>query len=92
MSVKLSIPAGISQKVTVSTTSAQSAAIAANSVTIYATVNVYVRQGSNPTAVSDGTDQFIPAETFVSLEGLITGNKLAIIGEGSGIAYLTPGA
>lgn len=92
MSVKLSLPAGISQKITVSTTSAQTTAIAQTSATIYATVNVFVRQGTNPTAVADGTDQFIPAETFVSLEGLIAGNKIAIIGESAGTAYITPGA
>ena len=92
MSIKLSLPAGISQKITVTTSSAQTAAIAANSATIYSTVNVFVRQGTNPTAVADGTDQFIPADTFISLEGLTAGNKIAIIGEGSGTAYITPGA
>lgn len=52
-----------------------------------------MRQGSNPTAVSDGTDQILPANNWVRLENLTIGNKLAFkTASGSGTVYLTNGA
>lgn len=92
MSLVLDLAAGKSQKIAVSTTSAQSAAINASTCSIYTDVDCYIRQGANPTALADGTDQFVPAGTFVRLTGLATGNKLAIIATASGTVHLTPGA
>lgn len=90
---------GLSQAVSVSSTSAQSAAISA--VTVVSgeayvvatpTVDVFVRQGVSPTAVADGTDQFLMANVAYRL--LVTpGNKLAFKTSGSsGTVYLTPKA
>lgn len=81
---------GESQAVAISATSAQSSAIASGAVDVYATVECFFRQGPNPTALSDGTDQFLPATklTRVLLE---KGNKLAFkTTAAAGTAYLTP--
>lgn len=89
---------GQSSKVSISTTSAQSATFGAATdavpnqyVLVTPDVTCFMRQGVNPTAVSDGTDQIILANTtyrtFVN-----SGNKLAFItASGTGNVYLTPG-
>lgn len=85
---------GDSQAVAISTTSAQSAVIAADSATLYATTDCFVRRGSNPTAVADGTDQFVPANTLLRINGLTNDNlsKLAFkTATGTGTVYITPG-
>jgi hypothetical protein len=92
---------GTSQKVAISGTSAQSAAAAASSTEskgvpirylLTADVNCFVRKGSNPTAVSDGTDQILIANQTYRVE-LMDGEKLAFITTAaSGNAYLTPRA
>lgn len=92
MSVILDLVPGKSQKVVVSSTSAQSAAIESTSCVVYSDVDCYVRQGSNPTAVADGADQFIPAGAFIRLSGITRGNKLAFISLTGGLVHLTPGA
>lgn len=52
----------------------------------------FIRKGANPTAVSDGTDQYIPANTPVHVE-LLVGEQLAcILASGTGNAYFTPNA
>lgn len=90
-----SIPAlsgGQSQSVSISSTSAQSAAITAGFATVYSTVDCFFRQGSNPTALSNGTDDFIPAGNKLRISGITSGNKLAFITSGSsGTVYVTPG-
>lgn len=83
---------GSSQLVSLSTASVSSAAIHSDTCVIYATANCFVRQGSAPTAVSDGTDQFIPASTFLRLR-IDKGNKLGLInaaGASAGAVYITP--
>ncbi len=83
---------GISQQVAMTTASAQSSVIT-NSKTLYvvATAACFVRQGTNPTAVSDGTDQYIPANVPMRLAGFATGNRLAcIVPTGTGTLYITP--
>jgi len=92
MSLTLDLAPGNSQKIAVSGVSAQSAPINASSCSIYSDVDCYVRQGAAPVAVADGTDQFVPAGSFVRLTGIARGNRLAIISNASGTAHLTPGA
>jgi hypothetical protein len=83
---------GTSQVVSISTTSAQSTAITTNTALVYSTVDCFMRQGANPTALSNGTDQIIPATTLLRVS-LTEGNKLAFItASGSGTVYITPGA
>lgn len=83
---------GTSQVVAVSTTSAQSTAINdVAHVLIYTNTAVAVRQGSNPTALTDGTDQVIPAGLY--RVAITPGNKLAFKTlTGTGNVYITPGA
>lgn len=84
---------GQSQVVAVSGTSAQSSAIS-RSKTLYlcSTVDCFVRQGSNPTALSNGTDQFLPAYIPMRFAGFTSGYKVAVIGVSgaSGSLYVTP--
>ena len=83
---------GQTNAVAISTTSAQSAAITEEKVLVYSTVFCFARQGTNPTALSNGTDQPIPAETLIRVP-VTSGNKLAFItATGSGTVYITPGA
>lgn len=83
---------GLSQALSISSTSAQSAVINAGSVVVTPTVDCFVRQGSNPTAVSDGTDMFLLGSVSYRLS-LPRGNKLAFkTTAASGTAYITPGA
>lgn len=83
---------GTSQVVAISATSAQSAAIASSRAVITPTVDCFVRQGSNPTALSDGTDQFLVGGQMYRVS-LTAGNKLAFkTATGTGSVYITPGA
>lgn len=72
------------------TTSQQSAVMNADYVYVFATAACFVRQGSNPTAVTDGTDIYIPANTPLRLN-ITRGNKLAFAASSSANIYLTPG-
>ena len=84
---------GTSQAVAISSTSAQSAAMNSPVALVYATVDCFARRGSNPTALSDGTDQFIPANTLLRISGIERGDKLAFkTTSASGTVYITPGA
>lgn len=92
---------GQSQKVALSTTSAQSTAITAPSghpagtpvpVLVLCDVPAFVRRGSNPAALNDGTDQILAAGTHYRVS-VMSGEKLAfILASGTGNAYITPGA
>lgn len=83
---------GLSQALAISSTSAQSAVINADSVIVTPTVDCFVRQGSNPTATSDGTDLFLLALNTYRL-GIPKGVKLAFkTTAASGTAYITPNA
>lgn len=86
----VALKGGTCAAVSVSTTSAQSAAITNGRVVIYSTVDVFMRQGSNPTALSDGTDQFIPAGTLLRIVDIEASNKLAFISTMSGTVYISP--
>lgn len=81
---------GTSQQLNVSTTSVQSAPIASPRVFVFSEVPCFMRHGSSPTAVADGTDQYLPGGTPVRL-ALPSGNRLAFISTGgTGKVYLTP--
>lgn len=89
---------GQSSKVAISTASAQTAAIVAvpgqTAVKAVFTpdVDCFVRRGTNPTAVSDGTDQLVKANNAYRCE-MLPGEKLAFItATGTGNVYFTPGA
>ena len=82
---------GQSQVVAVTTSSAQSSAIATSKTAVLcSTVDCFIRQGSNPTALSNGTDQFLPAYTPMRYAGITAGYKIAVIGTGAGNLYITP--
>lgn len=82
---------GLSQAVSISGTSAQSAVINASEVVVTPTADCFVRQGTNPTATSDGTDLFLLGLTSYRL-GIARGAKLAFKTTGAtGSVYITPG-
>jgi hypothetical protein len=54
-------------------------------------VPFWMRKGTNPTAVADGTDQYVPANTPIRVE-LMEGERIAAIAAGAGNLYFTPGA
>ena len=81
---------GTSAAVAISSTSAQSAAIASGMATICLTVAAFVRSGANPTALADGTDRYVPAGTLLRVN-IPPGHKLAFkTSAASGTAYVTP--
>ena len=91
---------GTSQKVAMSTTSAQSTAAAAATgeskgvpikYLITPDAACFVRKGPNPTAVAD-TDQYLSANQTYRVE-LMDGEKMAfIMASGTGNVYITPRA
>ena len=82
---------GRSQALAISSTSAQSAAINAPYALVTLTASGFVRQGSNPTATSDGTDIYLLSDVTYRLN-IQPGNKLAFRTTGSaGTAYVTAG-
>lgn len=89
---------GRSELVSVSATSAQSAAINGESVRVVSTVNVFARRGANPTAVVN-VDMMIPANTPTVLTGFNSVGteggagvveKLAFVAGGAGSVYISP--
>jgi len=81
---------GTCQSVAISSISAQSAAITAQLVHLTPTVDCFVREAASPTALSDGTDEFLMA--WVTQSKIITsGNKLAFkTTSASGTVYIAP--
>ena len=81
---------GTSAAVAISSTSAQSAAIATGCAVVYLTVDAFARSGSDPTALATGVDQIIPAATLLRLT-CKPGHKFAFKTSGAaGTAYVTP--
>lgn len=81
---------GTCQKVAISSTSAQSAAIDAHLVHVTPTVDCYVREGANPTALSNGTDHFLVANATQAFT-ITHDNKLAFITTAaSGSVHIAP--
>jgi hypothetical protein len=56
-----------------------------------ADVACWFRKGTNPTALADGTDQYVPANATIRIE-LMEGERIAAIAAGAGNLYFTPGA
>ncbi len=84
---------GQSQSVAISTTSAQSAAITTGSAVVTPSVDCFFRQGVSPTALSNGTDQFLLANNTYRISDIVSGNLLAFItASGTGTVYITPGS
>ena len=82
---------GQSDPVSTSTVSAQSDEIASGDVTVFCTADTYYRAGLNPVAVSDGTDDVLPAYTKLRIDGITSGHKLAfILASGTGTVTVTP--
>jgi hypothetical protein len=81
---------GRSQVVAASTTSAQTAnAITADYVMITVPATCFVRMGSNPTALINGTDLALAAGTYRM--AIKSGYKIAVIlTTGTGNVYITP--
>ena len=82
---------GQSEKVTISSTSAQTAVINSTIATVTPSVDCFFRKGANPTALADGTDQILLGGNTYRIGGLVSGEKLAFIAVGSGSVYVTPG-
>lgn len=91
MLISLAVPNRASTaSVSISTTSAQSAALAGGNVVVMATADCFILRGANPTA----TVLCLPllANTQYRLTGIAEGEKLAFItASGSGTAYVTEG-
>ena len=83
---------GESAAISISTTSAQTSVIKSTTAVVYATVECWLRQGANPTALSDGTDQYLPAGVQMRMVDITPGNKLAFKAASSGTVYITPDA
>lgn len=84
---------GQSQAVSMTTTSAQSSEIKADWAVVTPDTACFFRRGSNPTALSNGTDQYLAAGAAYRINGLNEGDKLAfILASGTGTVYITPGA
>lgn len=92
---------GTSQKLAISSTSAQSAAASSLSTeskgqpipyVICPDTDCFVRKGANPTALSDGTDLLLKANQQYRVE-LMDGEKMAFVTTAaSGNVYITPRA
>lgn len=82
---------GISQQLSISGSSQQSAAFSAtpNLVRLFATKDCYIEIGTNPTATS--SSMFLPGG-IVEYFGLFSGYKLAVLqASSSGTLYVTEG-
>jgi len=84
---------GSSSVVSISGTSAQSAVLNTFTVLISPTVDCFVREGTNPTALADGTDMLLFGGNSYRVVLQATGHKLAFItSSATGSVYITPGA
>lgn len=90
---------GQSQQIVLSTTSAPTTAVPAlnpgessKTVTFVVDAACFVRRGTNPTALSNGTDQYLIANKLYRCQ-MQAGEKLAfVMATGTGNAYVTFGA
>ena len=83
---------GRSQALSISGTSAQSNVINSDYALVTLTTAAFVRQGTSPTAVVDGSDIYLLADITYRVN-LTRGNRLAFRTSGAtGTAYITPGA
>ncbi|MCR4307672.1 MAG: hypothetical protein NUV80_03855 [Candidatus Berkelbacteria bacterium] len=83
---------GQSQSLSISSTSASSAAINTSHAVIMPTVDCFFRAGLSPTALSTGVDDFLLANNKYRVGGIPMGHKLAFITTAAtGTVYITPG-
>lgn len=71
---------GTCQKIAISAVSAQSAALLGPIIHVTPTVDCYVREGANPTALLTGVDHWLVANATQAFT-VAHGNKLAFITE-----------
>ncbi len=85
---------GRAQKVSISTTSAQSGVLSGvRFAVVTPSVECFYRCDSNPTAVSDGTDDILLAGHSYRINDIRDGDKMAFItASGTGSVYISPGA
>ena len=84
---------GLSQSVSISSTSAATVGLVADNVVIYSTVDCFMRAGASPTALATGVDQFVPAATMLRVTIPTAGWQLAFkTSSASGTVYVNPGA
>lgn len=91
---------GQSTQITLSAASAQGPVVARPTnhpagvpikCTLLPSVACWVRKGTNPTALADGTDQALTAGVIHRVE-LMEGERIAAIAGGAGTLNFTPGA
>ena len=86
------VPPAVSQTLALTVASAQFAnAIGGTSATIVVTTPSYIAAGVNPTAPTDGSGRYLPANFTFRLDGLKTTDKVAVVAlTGVGSAFITP--
>lgn len=86
-------PGGQSARIAIGAASVQTAVINRPSIVVTCDVAAYIRRGTNPVALADGTDQYLLANQSYRLHGFMPGEKMALIAVGTGgFAYITPDA
>ena len=82
---------GRSSAISISSTSAQSPVCPSGEAVFYSTVDCFGRAGSNPTALSDGTDMFFVGGNQYRVQ-LPQGHRMAFkTTAATGTVYFTPG-
>lgn len=84
--ISFEAPRAAATTVSVSTSSAQSAALDGGAITYVCDQRSYILFGSNPTATT--SCQPVPADTIVRITNVKSGEKMAIIAAGSGTAHI----
>lgn len=83
---------GLSESVAVSAVSAQSSVFSTTGlefVNLYSTIDVFMRMGTNPTALATGVDQYVPGGNLVRVGPIPPNYRLAFIAAGAGTVYIT---
>jgi hypothetical protein len=84
---------GQSFKLSTSTTSIQTPVLSETVYTVTSDSNCFIRMGTNPVAVSDGSDQLMLANQTYRFQPIIPGYKIAfILASGTGNIYMSPNA
>jgi hypothetical protein len=94
------IDGGTTIPLAISGTSAQSAVLFADNqyvdgpqnVVLYSTTDCFIRKGANPTALSNGTDMIVPAQTLLRTQVMPGERIAAITASATGTLYIMPGA
>lgn len=87
--ITMTVPRATADKITVSTTSAQSAALPVGGDYVFVCdQGCSIVEGANPTATT--SHPRIPANTMIRLTNMVAGEKLAVIADAAGAAHLWP--